>query len=586
MAENQNLRVNIIGDASKLNQALGKAEGKLRTFSGKLKNIGRTLTTRVTLPLAAAGGAAIKLASDMEESLNKVDVSFGNSSEKVKEFAKTTLREFGIAEGSALEMTALFGDMATGMGISQEAAANMSTQLAGLAGDLASFKNIRIDTAQTALRGVFDGETESLKRLGVVMTQANLDAFALTQGINKQVSEMTEAEKINLRLAFVMDRTKNAQGDFARTSGGAANQMRIFQESVKEVGAELGQILLPAFTKIVTKTNELLKRFRELSDDTKELIVNLGIGAGLTGVITYLVGTVLPPFLKGLRLILGVITRMNPIVLAVSAALTAMSIAIQKIADRTNLSFFETLKNLVKSLGNPFAMAANTAKSMANNFKEVEEVAEDLGEEIPKITETFEQGLNNVADAGRKVVSTVNEIATRGVDLGIKLKNSLEPTISGFEKFGAEILPAVGQALTDGFASIADGENPIKRIGTLLKGLIARLIAAAAAAFVLSTLLGGVFGISKIGKTLTSFKGLFGAFSGIQLAKGGIITGPTVAMMGEYSGVRSNPEVVAPLNKLQSMIGGSQNVTGEFVLRGQDLIVALQRAEKSRNRTL
>jgi hypothetical protein len=587
MADNQKLRVDIIGDASSLNQSLGRAEGRLKTFSGKLKNIGRTLTTRVTLPLALAGGAAIKLASDMEESLNKVDVSFGNSSEKVKEFAKTTLREFGIAEGSALEMTALFGDMATGMGISQEAAADMSTELAGLAGDLASFKNIRIDVAQTALVSVFNGETESLKRLGIVMTQANLESFALTQGINKQVSEMTEAEKINLRLAFVMDRTKNAQGDFARTSGGAANQMRIFQESIKEVSAELGQILLPTFTKVVTKLNTVLKRFRELSDDTKELIINLGIGAGLTGVITYLVGTVLPPFLKGLRLISGVLLRINPIVLAITAALTAMSIAIQKIADKTSLSFFETLKNLVKSLGSPFAFAANTAKSMANNLSEVEDVVEDLGEDIPKITTSFEEGLNNVVTAGRKVVSTVNEITSKGVELGIKLKNNLEPAISGLESFASQILPQVGQALTDGFAAIAQGENPIKRIGTLLVGLIARLVAAAAAAFILSTLLGGVFGIGSIAGTLTSFQGLFAAFSGVALANGGIITGPTVAMMGEYSGVRSNPEVVAPLNKLKAMIGGgSQNVSGEFVLRGQDLVVALQRAEKSRNRIL
>ena len=128
----------------------------------------------------------------MEESLNKVDVSFGKSSQKVKDFARTTLREFGIAEGSALEMTALFGDMATGMGINEEAAADMSIQLAGLAGDLASFKNISIDRAQVALTSIFNGETESLKRLGIVMTQANLEAFALTQGITKQVSEMSE----------------------------------------------------------------------------------------------------------------------------------------------------------------------------------------------------------------------------------------------------------------------------------------------------------------------------------------------------------------------------------------------------------
>jgi hypothetical protein len=200
-----------------------------------------------------------------------------------------------------------------------------------------------------------------------------------------------------------------------------------------------------------------------------------------------------------------------------------------------------------------------------------------------------------INQVGRKAVSVLSSITTQGlmpmgeaaIAAGTKIQESISSSISGFEKIGGQILPQVGQALTDGFAAIAQGESPIKRIGTLLLGLIARLAAAAAAAFILSTLLGGVFGISSIAGTLTSFTSLFGAFSGVALANGGIITGPTVAMMGEYSGVRSNPEVVAPLNKLKAMIGGgSQNVSGEFVLRGQDLVVALQRAEKSRNRIL
>jgi hypothetical protein len=481
-------------------------------------------------------------------------------------------------------MAGLFGDMATGMGINQEAAADMSIELVKLAGDLASFKDISIERAQSALKGVFTKETEALKNLGIVMTQSQLKAFALTQGITKQVEEMSEAEQVSLRLAFVMSRTENAQGDFARTSDSAANQMRQFTEGLKELGTELGIILLPAFTKIVTKANDLLGKFRDLSDETKKLIVDLGIGAGLTGVVTYLVGVVLPPFLKGLRLIYGVLLRMNPIILAVTAALTVLGVGVKKIANQTNVSFFETLLNIFKSLGNPFSFINNQVKSMAEGFTQVSEELDDLEEQIPKITETFETGLSEVADAGEEVVETVKEITQETVKLANEVQESIEPTISNFEKLGGE--PAVGQALTDGFASIADGEDPIKRIGTLLKGLVARLIAAATVAFVLSTLLGSVFGITKIGKTLTSFKGLFGAFSGIQLAKGGIITGPTVAMMGEYSGVRSNPEVVAPLSKLKTMIGGSQNVSGEFVLRGQDLIVALQRAEKSRNRTI
>ena len=269
MAES-NLRVNITGDSSKLNNAISSASSKLSSFGSKMQSVGSSLSMRLTLPLVAAGGAAIKFASDFQESMNKVDVAFGESKQEVKDFAKTTLKQFGIAEGSALDMAALFGDMATSMGLNQGTASDMSTSLVGLAGDLASFKNIGIDQAQTALAGVFTGETESLKRLGIVMTEANLKSFALSKGMDGNVKSMTQAEKVALRYSFIMQSTANAQGDFGRTSGGAANQMRIFQESLKELSANFGQVILPVFTKIVSFANGLIKKFSELSPKTKK----------------------------------------------------------------------------------------------------------------------------------------------------------------------------------------------------------------------------------------------------------------------------------------------------------------------------
>ena len=123
-------------------------------------------------------------------------------------------------------MAALFGDMGTAMGQTPAEAAKMSESLVGLAGDLASFKNIGIEEAQTALKGIFTGEGESLKSLGVVMQDSTLEAYAMATGQKKAYDEMTQAEKVALRYAYVMDATKNAQGDFARTSGGTANQLR------------------------------------------------------------------------------------------------------------------------------------------------------------------------------------------------------------------------------------------------------------------------------------------------------------------------------------------------------------------------
>ncbi len=273
-----------IGASTKtLNRDLRNAERSLQASAAKFQAIGSSLTLGVTAPLALIGGASFKMASDFEESLNKVRVAFGDSAADVEAFAKTTLTSIGLAEGSALEMASLFGDMATSMGLTQPAAAQMSKSLVSLAGDLASFKNINISEAQTALAGVFTGETESLKRLGVVMTETNLQAFALEQGINKKVNAMTQAEKVSLRYAYIMNNTKNAQGDFARTADGAANQMRTFQESVKQLGASFGSILLPIITPIIVKVNEIVAKFQGLDAGTKKLIVTIAAIAAAIG---------------------------------------------------------------------------------------------------------------------------------------------------------------------------------------------------------------------------------------------------------------------------------------------------------------
>ena len=150
--------VDITANLSGLQKNLKTAQQNMRESAQKITSIGTKMSLGVTLPLTLMGKSMITAASDMEESLNKVDVAFKTSSEEVKAFAKTTLESFGIAEGTALDMMALFGDMATGMNINTQEASSMAQQLTGLAGDLASFKNIRIDVAQTALKSIFTGK--------------------------------------------------------------------------------------------------------------------------------------------------------------------------------------------------------------------------------------------------------------------------------------------------------------------------------------------------------------------------------------------------------------------------------------------
>jgi len=266
-----------------LYKSLNEAEKALKKTASSMQNIGSNLSLSITAPLAIMGTAAFKMASDYEESLDKVRVAFGSSATAVEAFSATTLQRIGLASGSALEMASLFGDMATSMGISQKDAAGLSTSLVTLAGDLSSFKNISISEAQTALSGIFTGETESLKRLGVVMLDSTLQAFALTQGITKQYKEFTQAEKVQLRYAYVMNATKNAQGDFANTSGGAANQMRIFQESLKQLSVTFGSVLLPIITPVIKRVNEMLQSFQSLSQGQKNTILAFAAVAASVG---------------------------------------------------------------------------------------------------------------------------------------------------------------------------------------------------------------------------------------------------------------------------------------------------------------
>ena len=198
------------------------------------------------------------MASDLEEVQNVVDVSFGSMADEVEAFANAAVRSYGISALTAKRMASTFMAMSNGMGIAQEAGKNMSLQLTALAGDMASFYNVGQDIAQTALTSIFTGETESLKKFGIVLTETNLEAFALSQGIKKSYQAMSQAEKVALRYNYVLNATKNAQGDFARTSGSWANQMRLLKEQWTQFLGILGSGLIKILTPMVKALNQML----------------------------------------------------------------------------------------------------------------------------------------------------------------------------------------------------------------------------------------------------------------------------------------------------------------------------------------
>lgn len=304
-------------------------QDRMKAFSGSMTRLGGTLSIAVTAPLTALGAKMVSSSSDLEENINKVDVAFGKSSENVKVWAETATEAFGLSKNQALEATSLFGDMGTSMGLPQEEAAKMSTSLAGLAGDLASFKNIGIDQAMTALNGIFTGETESLKTLGVVMTETNLEQFAEKTGL--VYSEMSQAEKVQLRYNYVMEMTKNAQGDYARTSDGTANSMRTLSATVENLTATFGQALLPVITPVIQFITDLLTKFSELDPGVRNIIVIIGVLVAAIGPVITSIGGLLSA-ISTIHALLPVFSAIiggfNPVILVIGAVVAAIALLI------------------------------------------------------------------------------------------------------------------------------------------------------------------------------------------------------------------------------------------------------------------
>lgn len=200
--------------------------------------------------------------------------------DEVEKFANSAIQNFGMSALTAKRMASTFMSMANGMGLAAKDGKNMSLQLTALAGDMASFYNVEQDVAQTALNSIFTGETESLKKFGIVLTEANLNAFALSRGITKSYNAMSQAEKVALRYQYVLKATANAQGDFARTSGSWANQVRILKEQWSQLIGILGKGLIAALTPIVKALNKLLSYLIAIGN----AIASLFGGKKITGV--------------------------------------------------------------------------------------------------------------------------------------------------------------------------------------------------------------------------------------------------------------------------------------------------------------
>lgn len=250
-------------------------------FSRLAKAIGLVMIARKALDTIKTG---IDYASDLAEVQNVVDVTFGSATEAINSWSKECLAAYGMNEVSAKRYAGTIGAMLKSSGLAGDAIVGMSKDMVGLAGDMASFYNLDLETAFEKIRSGISGETEPLKQLGINMSVANLEAYALSQGITTAYNEMSQAEQVMLRYNYLMSTTADAQGDFARTQDSYANQTRLLSESWLEFTGVMAEQLLPVLTTIVSWLNNLVAFLTENADMVSAVLVGLATTVGILAV--------------------------------------------------------------------------------------------------------------------------------------------------------------------------------------------------------------------------------------------------------------------------------------------------------------
>jgi hypothetical protein len=241
-----------IGSSSNL---MGKVVNKSFELAAKAAAMG---TAAVGAGLAYIGVKGTMLASDLTEVQNVVDTTFGKSSKVIDEWSVTTLKSFGLSELSAKQFSSTIGAMLKSSGLSAESTLIMSKNLTALSGDMASFYNLDPTEAFEKIRSGISGETEPLKQLGINMSVANLEAYAMANGIKTSYQKMDQASQTALRYNYLLSVSKDAQGDFAKTSGSFSNQLKLGKESLGQLAAKIMSAAVPGLTKLLNLGNELL----------------------------------------------------------------------------------------------------------------------------------------------------------------------------------------------------------------------------------------------------------------------------------------------------------------------------------------
>ena len=271
---------------NKVDNMSNRVNHSVEKMSGTFEKLGKVIGNALAIgAIAKFTKSCLDLGSDLAEVQNVVDVTFGSMNTKVNEFAKNAWKTVGLSETMAKKYMGNFGAMSKSMGFTVTKAEEMAETLTNLSGDVASFYNITQDEAYTKLKSVFTGETETLKELGVVMTQENLNQYALANGYGKTTEKMNQQEKVALRLAYVTQTLSAANGDFARTSNSWANQVRLLSLQFQSLKSSIGQGLIAVLTPVINVINTIMSKLVQMANTFNSILSAIGftIGGGESG---------------------------------------------------------------------------------------------------------------------------------------------------------------------------------------------------------------------------------------------------------------------------------------------------------------
>lgn len=308
MAKTYDLLVRARGETKDAERAMKQLQGTVKSAGEKMKRSGESMTKFVTLPILGAAAASVKLASDAGETASKMQVTFGKAgmaavNKQLDAFAKAT----GASRYELREQTTTIGALLKPMELGAKQTQSMSVSVAQLATDLASFNNVPIDEALDSLKSGLTGETEPLKKFGVLINENTLKQEGLRLGLIKGKEQMTEQEKVQARYSLILKQTSDAQGDAARTSGSFANQMKAAKNGLKDLGVSMGNILLPYALKLVEGLRGVTTWFQNLSPHTQKVLV---VVAGLAAA--------LGPLLVGLGMVVSSASALVPLMVAMT----------------------------------------------------------------------------------------------------------------------------------------------------------------------------------------------------------------------------------------------------------------------------